>query len=193
MAKKVFVSYKYADNDVKSLFSNGITYYNVTTVRDYVTAFQDKAVRMGIVINKGEKENEDLSYLSESTIYEKLKDRIQDSTVTVVFISPNMKVLYKEEKNQWVPREISFSLRDQTRNECTSHSNALVFVILPDRNGSYSYYRFMNHFRIVKANIDNGYGAVFEWEYFMNNIERCIDKAEHNKIDTPTYKIVKNV
>ena len=83
--------------------------------------------------------------MSEATIWEKLKDRIYYSSVTVVFISPGMKENWKTERNQWIPWEISYSLKEVSRKNkngdaITSRSNAIVAVVLPDENGSYSYY-----------------------------------------------------
>lgn len=74
-----------------------------------------------------------------------MKDRIYDSSVTVVFISPVMKENWKAENDQWTPWEISYSLKEVSRKNkngdaVTSRSNAVVAVVLPDINGSYSYY-----------------------------------------------------
>lgn len=191
MAQKVFISYKYSDDNVQVLSPSDI--WHMVTVRDYVTEFQTVATRNKIIVNKGERDNEDLSYLSETTIWNKLRSRIYDSTVTVVFISPNMRVPYKEEKYQWIPREISFSLREQSRSDRTSYPNSLLFVVLPDRYGDYTYYRTMNHFSIVAANINNGYGEVVEWGKFIQNIPYYIERANIRRQSTPDYKIVKSV
>ena len=56
-----------------------------------------------------------------------------------------MKESGKTEKNQWIPWEISYSLKEVSRKNkngdaVTSRSNAMVAVVLPDENGSYSYY-----------------------------------------------------
>lgn len=137
---KIFVSYKYADNTVQHLDNT----YN-TTVRDYVDRLQDHIENIDGAINKGEKDDEDLSKLTDDTIWEKLKDRIYDSTLTIVMISPNMKEEYKSERNQWIPQEISYSLKSVSRknragNMVTSAPNAIIAVVLPDITGRYDYY-----------------------------------------------------
>ena len=80
MGKKIFVSYKYADNQVENLKSG-----QNSTVRDYIDKFEE-LVDLSDDIYKGESDGEDLSKLSDDTIWEKLKDRIYDSSVTIVFI-----------------------------------------------------------------------------------------------------------
>ena len=78
-----------------------------STVRDYIDKFE-KVLDSSDNIFKGESEEEDLSNLSDDTIWEKLKDRIYDSSVTIVFISPGMKENYEKDRNQWIPWEISY-------------------------------------------------------------------------------------
>lgn len=195
MASKVFVSYKYADSNVAHLYSPLYSPYTYTstTVRSYVDDFMRRAQSAGCVVYKGERADEDLSYLKEDTIWQKLKDRIYDSTITLVFISPNMRDLYRKESDQWIPWEIAFSLRETTRSDRTSHSNALIFVVLPDRNGRYDYFSSMRHFAIVAGNIQNGYAEVAHWSDFIANIQYYIDKALQRKQNTPSYKVVKSV
>lgn len=190
MAQKVFVSYKYADSQVAYLGKcNGYWILNLqTTVRNYVTYFQTCATQQGIIINKGEPEGLDLSSLSDSVICQKLYNRIYDSTVTVVFISPNMYDFSKPEFLQWIPREISYSLKDMSRSDRTSYSNSLVFVVLPDIRGSYTYYNTMKHFNIISRNIDNGYAYLTTWNAFINNVQSAIDHANQNRLHYKPYK-----
>ena len=139
MGHKIFVSYKYADSQVANI--NGKW---DTTVRNYVDELESK-FDASSHIYKGESSGEDLSQLSDETIWQQLRDRIFDSTLTIVMISPGMKDSLKKEKDQWIPWEVSFSLRTTTRNTSTggtykSNPNAMIAVVLPDSNGSYSYY-----------------------------------------------------
>lgn len=143
MGHKVFISYKYADTNVKNISGN---YYPSDTVRNYVDKLEDYISDTSDHIYKGEEDGEDLSNLSDETIWEKLKNRIYDSTLTIVIISAGMKE-QKVDKEQWIPWEISYSLKEISRtdkngNAITSSSNALLAIILPDSNGSYNYYTY---------------------------------------------------
>lgn len=136
---KIFVSYKYADNHVANL-----SIFDNSTVRDYVNEFERRLDKSDHIY-KGESEGEDLSYLSEEQIWSKIKDLIFDSTLTIVFISKGMRDLYVPEREQWIPWEVYFSLRTQTRKRMDgstykSNPNAMLGVVLPDEGGSYSYY-----------------------------------------------------
>lgn len=143
MGRKIFVSYKFADNNVKNI--NGTGLFSTCTVRDYVNKVEEVLKDKTEHIYKGESDGEDLSQLSEDTIWNKLRDRIYDSTLTIVMISKGMRESYKEEKHQWIPREISYSLKEQSRKNkngdpVTSKTNAFLAVILPDMNGDYDYF-----------------------------------------------------
>mgnify|MGYP000847832777 CR=1 FL=1 len=139
MGKKIFVSYKYADDQVENL-----EWGKKSTVRDYIDRFED-SLDSSDDIYKGESDGEDLSDLSDDVIWEKLRDRIYDSSVTIVFISPGMKETGKQDRDQWIPWEVAYSLKETSRRNkggdlVTSHSNAMLAVVLPDEYGSYSYY-----------------------------------------------------
>tara|TARA_B100000508_G_C11421534_1_gene258596 strand:- start:209 stop:886 length:678 start_codon:yes stop_codon:yes gene_type:complete len=137
MARKIFVSYKHKDYDVQPLpypwNTNG-------TARDYVD--YTEMLFDGEEIYKGERADEDLSRFKDTTIRSQLRDQIFDSSVTVVFISPNMVDLTKHEKDQFIPWELSYALQRRTRGNKTSDTNAVLAVVLPDSNGSYSHFLY---------------------------------------------------
>nr|SPS05213.1 conserved protein of unknown function [Candidatus Nitrotoga fabula] len=138
-ARKIFVSYKYKDMDVYPLeeYTPGDDTGYMYTPRHYV----DKIIEVigSEHIYKGEKSNEDASHLSDTTIHSMLKNKIFDSSITVVLLSPNMIDPYVPESEQWIPNEISYSLRVIARGDRKSGTNGLLLVALPDRNGSYDY------------------------------------------------------
>lgn len=188
MGKKIFISYKYIDYDVKALAN--VT--QPTWPSDYVNLIKD-GVLTNDDIYKGENNDEDISSWPEYKIWNHLKDKIYDSTITIVLISPNMKESGKWEKSQWIPWEISYSLREITRNDRTSHNNAILAVILPDRSGSFNYYYNLDLFPILKANIENGYIHVVTWDDFLWYPQSSITIAFEKRENVPEYKIVKSL
>lgn len=146
MGRKIFISYKYADNNVENITSNK-SIWGACTVRNYVDKIEQNLKDKTDHIYKGESDGEDLSQLASSTIWGKLKDRIYDSTLTIILLSKGMKESFKEEKYQWIPQEISYSLKEVSRkdkngNPVTSRTNALLAVVLPDVNGAYDYFTY---------------------------------------------------
>ncbi len=144
MGHKIFISYKYADSDVNHIVGE---WYETNTVRNYVDKLEEYLKDSSEHIYKGESDGEDLSKLSEDTIWSKLKDRIYDSTLTIVMISKNMKELWREDKDQWIPWEISYSLKEISRKDSsgtlvTSKTNAMLAIVIPDKENSYSYYTY---------------------------------------------------
>lgn len=189
MGHKVFVSYKYRDYDVQALST---TAQPPTWPCDYVDYIQ-KYVLPSDYIYKGEKSDEDISHLSDDRIWTHLKDKIYDSSITVVLISPNMKEPNRWQRSQWIPWEIAYSLRNTTRKDRTSHNNSILAVILPDKNGLYGYYNKNNLFPILKDNIDNGYIHVVTWAEFIKKPADCMLIAGLMRAYVPAYKIVKTL
>jgi hypothetical protein len=134
MAYKVFVSYKYADSQVAPLNNQAST-----TVRTYVDKIIDALEDGDVAIYKGEEDGEDMSALTDGTIWNSLKEKIKDSSVTIVLISKGMKNT-KSENEQWIPQEVAYSLKEIKRNGYSSKTNGMLAVILPEEDNSYNHY-----------------------------------------------------
>lgn len=207
MGKKIFVSYKYADSNVRKITNN---FYHLDTVRDYVNKLEEK---IGINdIYKGESDDNDLSQLTNESIWNQLKQKIFDSSITIVLISPNMKDNWKLEKDQWIPQEISYSLKEINHNGSRkSKSNSLIYVVLPDKNNSYDYfiqksywntetYRFDKIFNIMKNNLNNykygngiDYAIIVKWDTFLSNYNSYINSAIQKQNNIDNYVICKQI
>ena len=185
MGYKIFVSYKYGDDSVYPLLNPLSTfsfYASRSTVRDYVDKLElyfDHTSH----IYKGESNNDDLSYLSDEAIWERLKDRIYDSTVTIVIISPNMKEPRRSERSQWIPWEIAYSLRETRRGERISHSNAVLAVILPDRNHQYDYYINPFSYQRVDGQWQSGEDPIF------SIIRKNMNNKKYNSLFFSNHRI----
>jgi hypothetical protein len=131
MGRKVFVSYKHSDNNVENLRGFG------DTARAYVDYLIEH--RLNDEIYKGEG-NEDISQFKDDTIKTHLKNKIHDSSITLVLISPGMKEAHTMESEQWIPWEVSYSLKEITRSDKLSHTNGILAIVLPDQFGSYEHY-----------------------------------------------------
>lgn len=190
MGRKIFVSYKYADENVYPVPNvSG----NKPKARDYVTWLERKFSDRTDHIYKGEYDEEDLSDKSDKYIWTKLKDRIYDSTITIVFISPNMKEAHKWDKSQWIPWEIAYSVRKTTRNDCTSHANAMLGVVLPDKSNSYDYYTSLRRLKILEKNIKVGYIPIVKWKDFKYNCDTYLNRALQAQKNVPQDKISRTV
>lgn len=216
MGRNIFISYKYGDTKVPDLnkketidfYGSPVSISRETRVRDYVDELQ------GILdaadnINLGEKDGESLEEFADSTIATSLKNKIFRSSITIVMVSKGMKDYTKIERNQWIPWEISYSLREVTRADKTSRANAVLVVVLPDEFNSYSWYltydsecNCTHHntsllFKIIRENmfneknpnrnICNGY-YVYSGEYsYIKNVKWS------DFINNPNYYIEQSI
>ena len=201
MGRKIFISYKYSDSSVKRLSP-----YQEATARDYVDILQEKLERDGIHINKGEKDNESLAQFKDETIQTKLSDKIFDSSVTIVLLSPNMKEWWNSESEQWIPWEIAYSIKNKKRSLSSSKRNAILLVVLPDLSGCYSYVNKEGfYFNIIKNNrnnlqhsypakklkngCSNSYMLKCNWDNFISNVNGWINAAVEIKENADKYAI----
>lgn len=156
---------------------------------------------------------------------EKLKNRIYDSTLTIVVISKNIKISWKSDKDQWIPREISRI--NSSGNPITSKSNAVLAVVVPDISNSYTYYTYKNSccdskcrtltiktlFNILQKNMfniidadkndcssgstiwygDSSYITSVEWDDFIKDMNKYIDKAYEMQDNIDSYNICKEI
>lgn len=135
MGKAIFVSYKYSDTKVFQLPD----IIGTTTARHYVDKLAGLLEKEDHLY-KGEDDGESMATLQDSTIASKLGDKIFCSSLTIVLISKGMKNDALADKDQWIPWELSYSLKEQSREGGNSKTNAVLAVVLPDEFGSYSYY-----------------------------------------------------
>jgi len=167
---KIFISYKYGDKHVRQNDSWNINDWllevedgDYLTARDYTTHLMENVLTDHQ--NKAEEDKDDLSSLTEEVIQQKLYERIYDSTVTIILISKNMKE-NREEKLQWIPREVSYSLREKTREGRKSYTNGVLAVVLPDEDGKYDHavihkscgvtsWQTPSFFKIIRKNMFN--------------------------------------
>lgn len=167
MAKKIFVSYKHSDTGVQKLNPSS---YEQARARDYVDHLEQ--LFSGDHIYKGERDDDDLGHFKDETIESHLRDKIFDSSITIVLISKNMRESWKDDSDQWIPWEISYSLREKTREDRTSSSNAMLAVVLPDESGSYSY--IVNHYPCVTMWSTNELFSILGSNMFNRNNKNLI-------------------
>jgi len=227
MGRKVFVSYKYGDTQVKDLNVYEENWFGQdvkvqTKARHYVNELSE-ILDSEDHIFKGEDDGQSLADFSDEYIASSLRDKIYDSSITIVLVSKGMKT-YEAEKDQWIPWEISYSLKEYTRNGRTSLSNGIIAVILPDEWEKYEYYitrdsecdcRTLNTsflFQILKDNMFNikepnrrlcngsyvytgesSYIQSVKWEDFKSNPNYYLNKAIELRDKKENYNIIKTV
>lgn len=214
MGRKVFVSYKHNDSSVKRLNNCD------NTVRSYVDYLVNH--KLDDEIYKGEGD-EDLSEFKDETIKNRLKDKIHDSSITIVLISPDMKETYTTESDQWIPWEIAYSLKEITRDNKISHTNGILAVVLPNSLDNYDYFiedkpcncralKTGTLFQILRNNMfnardlqgsdckhcnsytgDSSYIHSVKWKDFLSDKNHYLNKAASIRDNRKSYNITKEV
>jgi hypothetical protein len=215
MGSNVFVSYKYADKNVAKLGDN-----NETTCRDYVDELEELLKKNDIGFNyRGEKDGEDLSELNDDTVAGILADKIRTTSVTIVMVSSGMKE-WKREKDQWIPWEISYSLKEISRETGKSRTNGILAVVIPDRDQSYVHaiWDFLGVryvittflFKIITENLFNrkglerSYGIIpyveedcyipiVKWSDFVNDPKHYLNVALDHRDHSDEFNLVKEI
>lgn len=215
MGSNVFVSYKYADRNVARLGDN----YD-TTCRDYVDQIEEILKNRKSYYFRGERDGEDLSNLDETTIMQKLADKMFYTSVTVVLISAGMREYSKKEIDQWIPWEVSYSLSIEKRSSGRSGTNAVLGVVIPNWLGRYDFaitdtesgkiIHTDNLFKIIGKNMFNiknieqyqnggfyrgpvSYISLVKWSEFESNPNYYLYDAEERRNNANNYDLVKRI
>ena len=199
MARNIFISYKYNDQLVGDLTKIDIKYINgkldfvkrPTRARDYVDKLQE-ILKQYNHINLGERDGESLEHFSDEKITSELKEKIRQSSTTIVLISKGMKEAGKPENDQWIPWEISYSLRTTTVQQRKSHRNAVLGVVIPDENNSYDwYYRYNTECNSITHLTDQLFGILKE--NMFNIFEQRTRECRGTKIHEGECSYIKTV
>ena len=105
MPRKTFISYKYSEakdlrDEILEALGDAATYYQGETA-----------------------DSPDLTDTTTENIKKNLTDMMYDTSVTIVVVSPNLKV------SNWIDWEIEYSLKEISRKDRTSKTNGIVGVI----------------------------------------------------------------
>jgi hypothetical protein len=211
MGRNVFISYKYGDRNVCQQYGK--------TTNDYVLQLKNRMDGSDTFYDRSEdlSANSDLSSWSDGQIERHLADKIFYTSITIVLVSAGMRE-NKPERDQWMPWEISYSLKEKTRGDNHSYHNAILAVVLPDQYGGYEY--AMDHentrrynpylFDILVKNRHNlrnrfytwtqswedfgdSYIQLIEWPAFMDSMDYYLDRACKIRDNIGRYDIVKQL
>ena len=188
MARKTFISYKYSESKelrdrIINRLGSDATYY------------------------KGENGySPNMSSYTSLTIKEYLKNMIYDTSVTIVILSPNMRL------SQWIEWEIEYSLKSISRNDRTSKTNGIVCVVKKDYYLGYAWmkdcygnWKTDNLFPIIKKNMNNAknklrnaylglsenYIDIVTEDDFLRHPQKYIEESHKKSENIDSYNITK--
>lgn len=153
MVKRVFISYKYPE---------GIEY------RERLISKLEKGSYKYLGENNKTK---DISHFDDAAIGNILGRKIYSTDVTIILVSPNIR------ESDWIPWEISYSLREIKRQNINSSRNGMIAVVLPDRFNRYDYV-FNRTFAGDSINTRNLPDII------TNNMFNATDESRHHHSDT---------
>lgn len=194
MARKTFISYKYSD--VVAGHTNNLRDRIITKLGD------------GARFYRGENGyTKDLSSYSAGYIKETLKNMIWDTSVTIVILSPNMKL------SDWMNWELSYSLTIVGRDGRHSLTNGVVAVVQKQPNyyigDGYSWFRdwygnwdVNKTFEIIRNNQNNrksyvsgnwspNYIDIVSEDTFIRNPDKYIEEAYNKSQNLDYYNVSK--
>lgn len=201
MSRRVFISFRYSDGHKYKEYLDKL--------------FSDS----DMIINHSE--SEDRSYLSENTIKNYLYDKLKNTSVTIVILTPEAIEHKKKYTNfgyiidDWIYDEIKYSLDDRENNRC----NGLIAVYTPEAEKliiskfANSDLTTINEFNnLVRKNMFNikdsykhnpkdgiydgnwdHYCSLIPWNKFINNYNTYIEYAEKKRDNKEQYEIKKRI
>lgn len=130
---------------------------------------------------------EDIGYLTNETIYRKVRQKMYRCSITIVLIGN------RTGHRKWIDWELWASLRKYTHPYDSSKnfvSNGIVGIYLPVRKYSVP--------DRLQDNIDSGYAVTLDWVDIDNNLEKAVEQAYFNRqyksylIDNKREQMTKN-
>ena len=183
MRRNIFISYKHKDKDVMFMLDKP----KGTRPGDYARYLKNYVLRQDQV-HEEELGDEDLRGREEEYIHQRLRAKLDQVDLLVILLTPWMRELDREPWEQWLTREINYALGGDG-----GRRRAVVGVVLPDKHGSYAYYKRQMHrgelLPILAANIKNGYIHISEWDSFKNYPGVAIYGADLRRENIPDVAV----
>lgn len=201
MANKVFISFRFSDG------------------KKYKDILVEKFKELSYTINKSEDKNR--SGMSEDTIQKYLYEKLSDSSITIVILTPNAinyhvkdNFSYKKVYDDWLYDELRYSLEDRTGNR----TNGIIALYTPEAKNyvisseSEEVTKISNFENLVRKNMFNvknefkhckiesrwdadvdHYISLIDFEKFINNPKHYIDLAIEKRNRLNEFNLVKRM